>query len=553
VPDLTGVRDVPQPLGSSYELDALIGRGGMGEVWRGRSKDGRPLAFKLMIPELAQDEALVARFLRERSILTRLDSPYVVQVYDMVAESGRLAIVMQLVDGRDLRAELARMGTFAPAEALRLISLVLRGVAAAHAFGITHRDLKPGNVLVARDQAGVLLPKVSDFGIAAMAEGATRLTGSSAVIGTPIYMAPEQADHGDVGPAADIYSAGIMLYELLAGVPPFTGRPMAVLRAHTERDPGQIPGLPDEVRHLLMGLLAKDPAARFPSALAAADAMDQLGPQLAGIPPLPRLDAPPTSLPSPVPVSTTAYGTTYTGPRPVGAPGYTPTTPVPGQPGGPRSGSRTGLYAGIAAAVVALLVVVAVVVSSASSGNDDGSRTAALSTGQVASPTSGVVESTPEVVATGGSETPREPTVDPTRAAVVRHTGSATLREGNSIDLDSHADNWDQNSTAGAASPDLQLSYGGSSISTYSYGASFVPVATGSPVAYQTCTAATGYTDSIGTSSIDEKISFCALTDNNRYSYIKIVSAEPAEYGGYASVVLNITTFELQVRPTPTS
>jgi hypothetical protein len=227
---------------------------------------------------------------------------------------------------------------------------------------------------------------------------------------------------------------------------------------------------------------------------------------------------------------------------------------VPAPPGGSRPGSRTGLYAGIAAGVVALLVAVAVAVSTASGGDP---QVPSAGEGPTPSPATGVLAPTGPAVPTEpaepAAETQRpEPAVDPSLAAVVRHAGTATLRSENFIDLDSRADNWDQNSSAGAASPDLQLYYGGSAISAYS-DASFVPVAPGSPVTYQTCAAATGYTDKIDAASIEDKISFCALTDGNRYSYIKITSAAPAESGGFTSVVLNITTFELRARPTPTS
>lgn len=547
-----------QQLGSNYQLDSLIGRGGMGEVWRGRDREGRPLAFKLMLPELAEDEGLVARFLRERSILTRLDSPYVVQVYDMVAEGGRLAIVMPLVDSADLRAALSRSKTVPPADAFRVVAMVLRGVEAAHQLGIVHRDLKPGNVLLAQDHAGMPLPKVTDFGIASLAEGATRLTTSSAVIGTPVYMAPEQADHGHVGPAADIYAAGVMLYEMLSGVPPFVGRPMVVLRGHVEREPGRIPGLPDDVWNILTWMLAKNPADRFPTALAAAEALDQLAPRLAGLPPLPPLDAPPTSYPSPVPPSATVVATTLTGPRPVVDPGQTlpgyHASSGPSSPDRPKR-SRAPLWAALAVGLVLVGAVGALLLSSRGDNDEPTASDSQAPTAQPAVSATGDAQATPSRSAfptRTGSPSPSDdsqPTIDPTQAAVVRHTGSATLRYGNSIDLDSRADNWDQNSVAGAASPDL--SFRGTSIATDNYSDTLVPVAPGSPVAYQTCAAATGYVSHIEAGSIDDRVSFCALTDGNRYSYIAITNAVPDESGGYESVVLNITTFELEVRPTP--
>jgi len=281
---------MPEPLGSAYVLDELIGRGGMGEVWRGHRRDGRTFAFKLMQPQLAEDPTVVSRFLRERSILTQLDSPFVVPVRDLVAENGRLAIVMDLIDGSDLRRELAARGTFAPGEAAALTSDILRGLAAAHALGIVHRDVKPANVLLEPAAAGRLRPRVSDFGVAMFTEDGTRLTHSSGVIGTPAYMAPEQADHGDgVSWAADLYAVGVVLYELLCGVTPFVGRPMAVLRGHAERTPGRPDGIPDPLWEMISRLLAKNPADRGPGAAAAADFLAWLAPQLAGHPPAPGL------------------------------------------------------------------------------------------------------------------------------------------------------------------------------------------------------------------------------------------------------------------------
>lgn len=140
-----------------------------------------------------------------------------------------------------------------------------------------------------------MTPRVSDFGIAILTDDGIRLTHSSGVIGTPAYMAPEQADHGEVGSAADLYAVGVLLYELLCGVTPFVGRPMAVLRCHVERLPGRPDGLPDGIWTVVAGLLAKNPADRGASTLAAADYIAWLAPQVAALPPLNRLDTPPTS------------------------------------------------------------------------------------------------------------------------------------------------------------------------------------------------------------------------------------------------------------------
>jgi hypothetical protein len=295
-----------------------------------------------------------------------------------------------------------------------------------------------------------------------------------------------------------------------------------------------------------MGLLAKDPQARFPSALAAAEAMEALAPLLAAVPALPRMDAPPTSHASPVPAPPTVHGTTYTGPRPVEGYGYGP----PPAPAPPRR-SHNGPIAAVVVAVVAVLGLVVVLVTKGGGSSGDG---ATLANSPAPATTTDAFSAGP---ATAGVTSTPEPerTIDPVQAAVVRHQGQATLRSENYIDLDSRADNWDQNSTAGAASPDIQLSYSGTRIESYNSGISksIVPVQPGSPATFETCNAATGYTSSIESADIQDRKAFCVATDGNRYSYVTIAAADPDPNGGFSRVVLNIKTFELRVRPTPTS
>uniref|UniRef100_UPI0027DECF81 serine/threonine-protein kinase n=1 Tax=Frankia gtarii TaxID=2950102 RepID=UPI0027DECF81 len=261
---------------------------GMGEVWRGHDQSGQVLAFKLLLPELTTDERIVARFMRERSVLTRIQSPFVVQVWDLVAEHGRLAIVMDFIEGSDLRQYLRSRGTLSPAEAVALTVDILTGLGVAHDLGIVHRDLKPANVLLG--SAGPALhPKVTDFGIAAVMDGSTDLTSSQGVLGTPTYMAPEMINGGEVGPPADVYAAGIMLYELVSGVTPFAGlMPLAVMRAHVDLLPGRPPGLDDALWAVMSAMLAKDPGDRP----GAAD-LRGLQPSLADRPAQPPLTSPP--------------------------------------------------------------------------------------------------------------------------------------------------------------------------------------------------------------------------------------------------------------------
>lgn len=266
----------------------------MGEVWCGHDEDGAPLAFKLLLPELMSDQEIVARFMRERSVLIRVDSPFVVRVRDLVAERGHLAIVMDFVEGSDLRRELRRRRTFPPAEAVATTVDILTGLGAAHELGIIHHDLKPENVLLDRHDGGYQ-PKISDFGIAGLMGASTRLTTRQGILGTPLYMAPEMIEEGVAGPPADVYAAGIVLYELLCGVTPFTGRaPLAIMRAHVDLLPARPPDLTDELWSVLAAMLAKDPAAR-----AGADQLRALLPDLHGLPASPPLAAPPPATPLP--------------------------------------------------------------------------------------------------------------------------------------------------------------------------------------------------------------------------------------------------------------
>jgi Protein kinase domain/Bacterial Ig-like domain (group 2) len=285
---------VEQPLGSRYLLHDLIGRGAMGQVFRGTVRgSGAPVAVKVLKPELVSDTEVVARFFQERSILTSVNHPNVAKVLDLVVEGDTLGIVMELVEGQDLRRYLRARGTLPPGEAVRLERQLLQGLAAVHAAGIIHRDVKPENVLVstARGQAEL---KLTDFGVSRLSYGAS-LTKMTSLIGTPEYMAPELADHDTATPAADLYSAGIVLYEMLAGRTPFAGgHPLAVLRRQVEQPPPPIPGAPAELWAQIESLLAKDSQSRPVSAVVA---LDRLAPLQARMDRMPALPPAPDQLP----------------------------------------------------------------------------------------------------------------------------------------------------------------------------------------------------------------------------------------------------------------
>jgi serine/threonine protein kinase len=287
-----------RPLGSSYMLEDVIGRGAMGQVWRGRDRDGHRLAFKLLRPELTEDPKVVQRFVQERSILTSIRHPNVVSIRDLVVEGDTLAIVMDLVEGGDLRALLSGPRTLAPARVAELGAGIAAGLAAVHGAGVIHRDVKPENVLVdAACNPG--RPRLTDFGIAKHVQQDGSGRRSTMLVGTPQYIAPELIDGKEPTSATDLYALGIMLYELACGVTPFAGgSTMAVLRSHAERLPGRPPGVPDSLWDLISWLLGKHPASRPQSASQVATLLDALVPELAGLPAAEALHEPPEPEPS---------------------------------------------------------------------------------------------------------------------------------------------------------------------------------------------------------------------------------------------------------------
>jgi len=273
-------------LGSGYLLEEVIGRGATGQVWRGSTRtEGMPVAIKVLRPELGDDPEIVARFLRERTVMTSLIHPNLIRVHDLVAEQGSLAIVMDLVQGSDLRRLLTERHTLDPELVCRVGTQVATGLAAAHTAGVVHRDLKPENVLVDPSSGSGPVARVTDFGTAALGYSPS-LTRHSRIVGTPEYMAPEQASGGPATGAVDVYALGVMLYELLSGRPPFTGdHPMAVLRGHLDTEPTRLAGVPDHLWAVVAACLDKDPAMR-PQAEALREQLAALAPRLAGVPAL---------------------------------------------------------------------------------------------------------------------------------------------------------------------------------------------------------------------------------------------------------------------------
>ncbi|MFE3447819.1 protein kinase [Nonomuraea sp. NPDC059194] len=300
-----------------------IGAGGMGTVWRARSRDtSETVAVKLLRDGLAGDQDLVLRFVQERNVMRSLRHPNIVTVRDFVIEGERLALVMDLVEGGDLRTLLQSRGTLPQAEAAQLMAQVADALAAAHALGVVHRDIKPGNVLI---DAATGQVRLTDFGVARIVHG-PGLTQTTSIIGTPTYLAPEVADGGAPTLAVDVYALGLILYELVAGRPPFVGEhPMALLRQHVGAAPRRLPGMADALWAVLSACVAKNPAER-PHAAEVATALRTAAPALAGLsalPPVARTDAPSATSeplpPAPAPAPGPGPGPAP-GPAPVSAP-----------------------------------------------------------------------------------------------------------------------------------------------------------------------------------------------------------------------------------------
>ena len=282
-------------IGSRYTAHQILGRGSAGTVWLGEGPEG-PVAIKLLREDLASDEELVGRFVQERTALLGLEHPHVVSVRDLVVDGNDLALVMDLVRGTDLRTRLERDRRLAPEAAVAISADIADGLAAAHAAGVVHRDVKPENVLL--DMQGPLGPGgshralLTDFGVAKLID-TPRRTKATKIIGTPDYLAPEIVEGLPPRASVDIYALATVLYELLAGFTPFGGgHPGAVLRRHVTETVVPLPGIPDELWQLLVQCLAKAPASRLRASELGAR-LRELLPMLAGMPPL-EVDEPDT-------------------------------------------------------------------------------------------------------------------------------------------------------------------------------------------------------------------------------------------------------------------
>ncbi|MFI6510758.1 protein kinase [Streptosporangium sp. NPDC050855] len=348
-------------IGARYRLLEPIGRGGMGTVWRARDEVlGREVAVKEVIPSPdltgPEREVFTVRTLREARAAGRVGHPGVATVYDVIEEEGRPWIVMQLVDSRTLGAVVREDGPLPPTRVARIGLEVLSALVAAHHAGVLHRDVKPDNVLLARDGRAVL----TDFGIAVL-EGDSSITRTGSLIGTPAFIAPERAAGGPAEFASDLWSLGVTLYVAVEGRSPFErAHPLATLSAvmHHEPEPMRLAG---PLAPVIFGLLRKDPAERMP----AHEVQAHLASLVNGV-------APEPTIPIELPTATAAAAVTAPGGAPVtaGAPvvpaaqaapaafaaGAVPPPQDPSEPTPivPAPRRRRPAVAGMAAAVVAV-------------------------------------------------------------------------------------------------------------------------------------------------------------------------------------------------------
>ena len=367
----------PRLLGDRYELEGVVGRGGMAEVYRARDlRLDRTVAIKTLRADLARDQTFQARFRREAQSAASLNNPSIVAVYDTGEDpsSGVPFIVMEFVDGRTVRDLLIEGHRLLPERTLEIVSGVLRALEYSHQAGIVHRDIKPGNVMVTRN--GDI--KVMDFGIArAMSDTQATMTQTAQVIGTAQYLSPEQARGERVDARSDLYSTGCLMYELLTGRPPFTGdSPVAIAYQHVRENPippsRLDPSLPPWADSIVLKAMAKSPNDRYQSAAEMQADIQRAasGMQVAAaVPPPTRADfydyqqrtaqmGPQTMMgvaPTTVsPYQQTGYQTGYQ--QPYGSGGYDG-----GGPGQRRGGARRWLPWLISGLVVLAAVIVAVI------------------------------------------------------------------------------------------------------------------------------------------------------------------------------------------------
>jgi serine/threonine protein kinase len=338
-----------------YRVEAILGRGGMGTVYRAEDQRpgtrGRKVALKILAPELSADERFRRRFERESQLAASLDHPNIVPVYEAGDVDGLLYIAMRHVEGQDLRSLIRREGPLAPDRAVAILGQVAAALDAAHARGLVHRDVKPGNVLlVASDDRSPPHVYLTDFGLTKRSESHSGLTATGQLVGTLEYVAPEQIEGKDVDARADVYALGCVLFEAVTGQVPFhADQEAGVLWAHLSQPPPRAsdrrPGLPSALDDVLARAMAKLPEERYGTCgelvAAAGEAMAF------------RPGPPPPPPPPPPPAGPSVYG-------PPQAPGGPPSAPPPSPPRRRGSLLVVSVVAGVAVAAAIIVGVVLV-------------------------------------------------------------------------------------------------------------------------------------------------------------------------------------------------
>jgi serine/threonine-protein kinase len=268
-----------------YRLESLLGRGGMGSVWRAEHVQLKsPVAVKLLDPSIATNEQVLARFLREAQAAAALRSPHVVQIFDYGVEEGTAFIAMEMLHGQSLSDRIAAIGKLSPDDTFRFLQQVLRAIAKAHEAGIVHRDLKPDNIFICQDDPE--FAKVLDFGVAKVKSGdlagsAGSRTQTGMMIGTPYYMSPEQTQAKDIDPRADLWAIAVIAFECLTGRRPFLGDSFGELVIHINTKPVPIPSqvgvVPAGFDEWFVKGTQRDRDRRFQSAKEMADELARLG------------------------------------------------------------------------------------------------------------------------------------------------------------------------------------------------------------------------------------------------------------------------------------
>jgi len=366
-------------LGGRFRLVERIASGGMGDVWRCIDEVlGRTVAVKILLPSLLEEPGFTERFRGEALTMATINHPSVVDIYDYGSDPTAGAyLVMEYVEGDALSRTLARVSRLTPARTMALVAQAADALQAAHEKGVVHRDVKPGNLLVRPNGTLVL----TDFGIARSA-GAAALTAAGSVLGTAMYISPEQAMGEQASPLSDVYALGVVAYQCLAGRRPFEGEnPLEIAMRHVREVPPPLPpDIPPNVRTIVERAMAKDPKQRWPTASAfaavarrAAGELAAAGPRSGGMPATHLASGPgrPVSgaplTPTPTPTSPGVFPGTKV---PVGIstatnPSYPHPGPVPGYVQTAGGQTKRPLSTGLVVAIIVAVVLVAICVGAA--------------------------------------------------------------------------------------------------------------------------------------------------------------------------------------------